>query len=184
MRPLTPNERKLLLWGGGAIAAVLLLTKTRAGSSIVNIAHSSDDDLDALASMLITETGFNRDRGEMAQIVFVALNRAKKWKVYPSDVVAPASTAPVQWNGGAAYARMFAAAPSQAKWQAARDFVAKVQNGTSGYSNAGKTAFIHPGGMPTPPCSDNRVSASTSSGTRCIPAWAVNGRVIGGAMFA
>jgi hypothetical protein len=52
------------------------------------------------------------------------------------------------------------------------------------YSNLGMTKFVHPGGMPTPPCSSGRVSMSTSEGRRCVPEWIRGGKRVGGALFA
>lgn len=45
--------------------------------------------------------------------------------------------------------------------------------------------FVHPSGMPKPPCGKNRIASSTFAGERCLPAWALqNSKVVGGALFA
>ena len=140
---------------------------------------ATDSDLDALTKMLIAETGFERGEQEMAQNVFVALNRAKKYKTTPAAIVSPPGK-PV-WNTGSLYKQRFEAARKNPRWAAAQAFIVKVLAGA--YSNLGATKFIHPGAMPVPPCADNRTASQTIAGTRCIPEWSVGSRVIGGAMF-
>jgi len=171
-------RRTWLLVSGGTLAALgLAYLATRSTKS------QRDRDLDALASMLISETGFAHSKQEMAQIVFVALNRAAMHKVSPEAIVTPPGK-PEEWNRGALYRALFTRAPRHVHWQHAREFAAEVVSGTSGYQNAHALAFVHPGGMPIPPCSSNRVATDTIAGERCLPQWAVNGRVIGKGMFA
>lgn len=167
------STQKLLLGGAAAVIVTILFRRAT---------HSPEDDTDALTRMLITETDFSRQTIEMAQIVYVALNRARKWGVDASDVVSPSgSGVPVAWNRDSGYRTRFDNAKSNPRWVSARAFVKKVQAGA--YANYGMTAFVHPSGMPVPPCSKG-VSTSTVAGQRCLPTWAVNGRVVGGAMFA
>jgi len=167
------NSKQMLMAGGVAILVTLLFRRAT---------HSPEDDTDALTRMLITETDFARNTTEMAQIVYVAINRARKWGVDITDVVNPSgSGVPVAWNRGSAYRTRFDNAKNNPRWAAARVFVQKVQAGS--YANYGATSFVHPSGMPKPPCSSG-VATSTFAGDRCIPTWAVNGRVVGGAMFA
>ncbi len=160
-----------------AIGSLFLASKARAASP----AFQRERDLDALASMIIAETDFARDRNEMAQIMFVAINRAKKYGYTIEEVATPPGK-PV-WNGGVAYRERFDDAPSSSRWPAARVFAAQVLSGQL-FRNSGALAFVHPSGMPAPPCSSSRVATNTIAGTRCLPQWAVNGKVIGGAMFA
>ncbi len=171
--------------GGLAAAGVLLLT-TRAKAATGGFFQSGRDaDLDALASMLISETSFAHGKDEMAQILNVAINRSRAWGVPIPKVVAGPSPAPGRnaWNGSATYKALFARAPNHARWFQARAFAQEVLDGA--YPNIGAMAFIHPGGMPTPPCSgSNRVEAATIAGQRCIPPWSVGGRVVGKGMFA
>lgn len=173
--------------GGGLLALLVLSSRSKAAlAPSGGTFWSSEQDLDALASMLIVETGFVRDKNEMAQIVFVALNRSRNHGKPVRDIVAPWQRNPL-WNSGADYKRLFEAARNNARWDAARDFAQAVLTGA--YKNLGATAFVHPGRMPVPPCAACTpkrclVATSTSAGTKCIPDWAVNGRVIGGAMFA
>jgi hypothetical protein len=172
-------------WVIGGGAALLLLLATRGAKAALpgyDERDTEERDLDALADMLITETGFNRDRSEMAQIVFVAVNRARKYRKPIYSIVDPSGRAPA-WNAGAPYRQRFEAAQSNSRWGAARAFAQDVLSGA--YRNMGHSAFVHPGGMPTPPCSSTRVATNTGYyGIRCLPQWAVGGKVVGGAMFA
>lgn len=172
---MNQEQRKWLLAGGAAVLVMLLLRKAT---------HTPADDTDALTRMLYAETGFASSNAEMAQIVFVALNRAQKWGIDPSVVVDPSgSGAPIGWNNkGVIYRQRFAAAPSSPKWAQGRAFVETVQAGA--YTNLHKTSFVHPGGLSAPPCTGDRVAASTIAGMRCLPQWALGGQVVGTAMFA
>lgn len=167
---MTREEKRLwLIAGGASILAFLVIKRPTEG-----------DDTDALTRMLIAETGFASVTGEMAQIVYVALNRAKKWGVSPATVVTPPG-GPGVWNTGPVYSQRFYDASNNPKWAAAKAFVQLVQSGA--YANNGATSFVHPGGMPTPPCASGRVATSTIAGDRCLPTWAVGGKVVGKAMF-
>lgn len=180
--------RRLNPWavGGGLLALLVLASKSKAALAPSGTLWSSEEDLDALASMLVAETGFVRDRNEMAQILFVALNRSRNYGKPLRDIVAPWQRSPL-WNSGAEYKRLFEGAREKPQWDAARRFAQDVLAGE--YKNLGTTAFIHPGRMPVPPCApctEKRclVPTNTIAGERCIPKWAVGGRVVGGAMFA
>jgi hypothetical protein len=166
-------ENKKWLIGAGAVAFAFLFLRSSCSRP--------SSDLDALTQMLLTETDFAHSKEEMAQIVFVALNRAKRWGVTPTQVVYPPGS-PGVWNGASGYRDRFCRMPKHPRWEAARDFVQSVLNGA--YANRGWTSFLHPGGMSEPPCSSSRTAVSTISGTRCLPQWAVNGTVVGQAMFA
>ena len=164
---------------GGAGAAAILLSSNRAQrSGPIETANSRD--LDALADMLITETSFNRAPAEMAQIVWVAVNRATKHGNTIPQVVFPPGRP--TWNTGALYKKRYLNARNSQSWRAARAFAAEVLQGRHG-ANRGFTKFVHPRGMPTPPCASNRVAMSTTSGTRCMPTWMARGKNVSGAMF-
>jgi len=170
--------------GGGLAILGLLVLASRSKATLAppgNVVWASEADLDALANMLIAETSFARNKNEMAQIVFVALNRSRDYGKAVQDIVSPAQRSPT-WNSGADYKRLFESARTNPRWNAARGFSENVLAGA--YQNLGATAFVHPAAMSTPPCSSNRVATSTFAGTRCLPSWAVGGRVVGGAMFA
>jgi hypothetical protein len=181
------------LLGSAVVVGVLLLATTAKAATAPNFFRSSEeDDLDALASMLIAETSFAHGKPEMAQIVFIAVNRARRWGVSIPSVVAGPQPSGCRvtcngWNNATNYKNRFAAAPRNSRWLEAREFAREVLAGS--YANLGHMKFIHPGGMPTPPCSPTasgaqRVQASTIAGERCIPTWAVGGRVVGKGMFA
>jgi hypothetical protein len=168
--------------GGGAAVLLLLFSKKAEAALPVDDRDEPGRDLDALADMLITETGFNRDKNEMAQIVWVAANRSRKYRKPIYNIVDPGGRFPA-WNAGPVYRQRFEAAQANSRWDAARAFAKSVLSGA--YRNLGHSAFVHPGGMPTPPCSSNRVATSTGYyGMRCLPQWAVGGQVVGGALFA
>ena len=113
--------------GGSLVLGMLALSARGAKARPISRSRRSAD-LDALANMLITETSFTRNRDEMAQIVYVAINRAKKWGAPISRVVAPGkpSGVPVPWNASSAYQRLFNGASGRSRWEAAREFVASV----------------------------------------------------------
>lgn len=168
----------VLPWLVGGIATLLVLG---GGGRRDGGRRGTRNDLDALASMLIAETGFARSQAEMAQIVWVAVNRARKYGKPIYEIVSPAGRRPA-WNTGALYKKRFDAASANPRWDAARSFASKVIGGA--YRNIGATTFVHPRAMPTPPCAPNRTAMSTSAGTRCLPDWIADGRQVGGALFA
>jgi len=165
------QKTQRLLIGAGVLVGALLLTRRPK--------NDPDSVLDALTNMLLAETDFARDKQEMAQILFVALNRAKQHSSSVVDIVTPPGKP--TWNSGATYRERFNSAEQSSRWAAARVFVQQVLTGA--YGNQGYTSFLHPSGMPTPPCSGALVSSQTAAGARCLPSWAIGGRVVGGAMF-
>lgn len=164
------------------MGAYLLIPRSRAQALSTIHRSTAEQDIDALTRMLIAETGFTRSRSEMAQIVFVAVNRARRYGLSASQVVDPRRSAFPTWNTGSAYRRRFDDADNNSRWGSARSFVQQVLAGA--YSNLGMTKFIHPAAMPTPPCSSTRVAMSTTAGTRCVPEWIRGGKTVGGALFA
>jgi hypothetical protein len=153
------------------VLAVLLLAR-RSGPD-------PDADLDALTRMLLTETDFAHPQEEMAQLVFVALNRMRRHNSNAFDVV----TSPTWCHTSKCRAR-FGNMDRNPRWADARLFVQKVIAGS--YVNRGYIAFVHPRDMgSTTPCSrPELVWTQTFAGMRCIPSWAVGGDVIGQGMFA
>lgn len=174
------NNRWLLV-GAGAFAGLLLLSSSKTVSTGGEI-DASEADLDNLARMIIAETSFSRDKMEMAQIVWVAINRARGRGKTLSQVVIPPGD-PV-WNTGSVYASRFNSAASSPRFLEARAFVSQVLAGEWPNLIGGRRMFVHPSGMPTPPCAANRKESSTSSGQRCLPEWVLNGKQVGGALFA
>jgi hypothetical protein len=182
------------LIGGGAIAVLLLATQRASAAVMPTPGRSRDRDLDALADLLITETSFRLPKDEMAQIVWIAVNRSKRQNRPIWAVVAPGfaplgscprtkTTRCLAWNPkGVIYRKRFENARSNPNWVAARTFAASVLAGS--YRNRGFTAFVHPRAMPKPPCASNRVATSTRYGTRCLPTWIARGTDVGTARFA
>lgn len=189
------------LVGGGALTLLLLSTRKVSAASM-SPDGDPERDLDALADMLITETGFSADKAEMAAIVNIAVNRARSQKKPIWYVVQP-GTRPVgscpgmsgarclMWNNGDVYETRFNNARKNAKWGPARVFAATVLAGN--YVNTGATSFVHPGHDNFDmPCKDNEpvrkglwAPANVPGyGTRCIPKWAAGGKVIGKGLFA
>ncbi len=175
-------QRKHRWLVGGVIGAGLLLISSRKTSSTGTEISASSADIDNVARMLIAETSFARDKNEMAQIVWVAINRARGRGKTLSQVTVPPGD-PV-WNGSSLYRERFNMAKANPKFAAAREFVGAVLDGVWPEVIGGRRMFVHPSGMPTPPCASNRSPAATNAGTRCLPTWALNGKVVGGAIFA
>jgi len=167
----------MLALGGGALVLLLASRTTRAPGEL------SEEDLDALARMLITETSFALSAPEMAQIVWVAVNRSRKSGLSLRDTVYPPGRKPV-WNRGPVYASRYQNAGTSSRYPAARTFVQQVLAGAI-VPNRGYTTFSHPRGLPTPPCNAPKVAGSTASwGVRCMPPSLVGGDTVGTAMFA
>ncbi len=165
---------------GGALALAALVVTSRVKAPSTGSAPPRRD-IDALTKMLIAETSFTRNKNEMAQIVFVAVNRSRKRGIPLLTVVTPPGRP--TWNTGAPYRRRFENARSNPRWSSARAFVQQVLAGA--YRNRGATSFVHPSGMPKPPCSANRRLVQTRDhGARCLPEWIVGAPTVGGAMFA
>lgn len=171
-----------LVTGGVVVGALLLFSGGKASARATG-APGKEDDMDALADMLITETGFKHAKPEMAQIVWIAANRARKQNKPLWFVVQPGAGPRPVWNNGPLYRQRFENARNNSKWVEARAFAQSVIGGA--YPNLGKTAFIHPQPMPTPPCATNRVLAQTEWGQRCVPPWVLaDTQKIGSAWFA
>lgn len=162
-----------------AVGGVYLLTSARGSKS-----PQRADDLEALTRMLIAETSFTMPQSEMAGIVQVALNRARKWNVPASWVVEPSGIpGRVAWNTGSAYRKRFDDAVQSPRWESAKAFVQRVAAGQ--FKNSGYTGFVHPERMPAPPCSNaNHTVVDTFAGKRCIPVWAQAGTTVGKTLFA
>jgi hypothetical protein len=168
------RSTKLALGGAGAIGLLLLVTRSKTSTGIAGDLRVNASDIDALARMLVVEHVSGAPE-EKAQIVQVALNRARKLGVSPESVVEPGTRKArvgVQggtWNGSDNYRNKYARASSDSRFEGAKAFVREVLAGR--YENRSFTAFIHPSGMPEPPCAFNRVSVDTFVGRRCMPEW-------------
>lgn len=168
---------------GGAVAAGVLLFGTKAKAALAPTPYmpgaSNAADVEALARMLIVETGLNMSTEEMAQIAFVAINRAQRYKRSIPEVVIPPGRP--NWNGSSTYARLFAAADSKSVWEKAKAFARRVLAGE--FQNKGYRNFVHPEHMAGPPCFGRPVVASTKYGLRCVPPEVAQGTQINRTLF-
>lgn len=137
--------------------------------------------------MLVVEHSGGSD-AEKAQIVWVALNRAKAADAPVERAVAPGARKAIRgvqsgtWNGSPAYAEKYAKASSSPSYLGALQFVGRVVQGA--FSDEGYNAFIHPVGMPKPPCAEGRYELNTFQGPRCVPQWGLTPRArVGEAYF-
>lgn len=166
----------------------------------------NDDDLDALARMILTETDFSRNCDEMANIIYVAVNRAKNTGNTLYDVVTPPGRP--NWNGSQAYRNRYYKDWPPKKFQATRNFVEAVLSGQPAVTPTGpcepkvfqnligtRAFFLHPTGMPVcenvgQECGTNKVCTETFAGPRCLPYWNVEETsaqgviTVGGARFS
>lgn len=170
-------------WIAAGGSLLFMASSLRSDSDTTGI---GDSEIDALAKMLIVEH-FGGSDAERAQIVWVAINRAKTWGVSPAAVVEPGTRTPVKgftagtWNGDEKYRAAYEKAGSNKNIRKAREFVKRVLSGE--FPNRGFTKFIHPAGMPSTPCAANRVLTDTFTGPRCMPQWAKNPTRVGAAYF-
>ena len=171
-----------LLLGGAVVVGILLLTKG-AKAALAPTPYMPGDsnaaDVEALARMLIVETGLNMSTEEMAQIAFVAINRARRYNTSIPEVVIPPGRP--NWNGSSTYARLFEAADSKPVWEKAKAFARRVLAGE--FQNKGYRNFVHPEHMAGPPCFGRPVVASTKYGLRCVPPEVAQGTQISKTLF-
>ena len=110
---------------------------------------------DALANMLVAETSFSAAPNEMAQIVFIAVNRANRWgvPVYQSRCRSATESGdqPLE-RQRALQARSTTALGARTKPVGSRPEPSSKRFWDGSYRNLGFTGFVHPGGMPVPPC--------------------------------
>lgn len=170
------------LLGGAVVVGVLLLTKS-ARAALAPTPYipgaSTASDVEALARMLIVETGLNMSQEEMAQIAFVAINRARRNNRSIPEVVTPPGRP--NWNSSSTYARLFKAADSTPVWTKAKVFARRVLNGE--FPNKGYRNFVHPEHMSGPPCFGRPVLTNTKYGWRCVPPEVAQGTQIDKTLF-
>lgn len=168
-----------------------------------------EDDVDAVTRGLLVETSFARNRNEMAQIIWVMVNRAKKHGNSLKTVITPPGRP--NWNRADNYRDWFYAGPArygQDRFDRAKVFVREVLAGDFPNTIGGRVQFLHPSGMPrcggdcppgkawssrTQKCytcanSKGRACVQTAAGNRCLPKWSqeqhANVKIVGGARFS
>lgn len=147
----------------------------------------TEKDVEAAARGLVVETAFRANYNEMAGIVWIMINRAKRWNMSIEAVIHPDTGGGKNWYGGLSpnNRKRWAAASNRQDFEYIKDFVRKILNGASFENPIGNRAhFLHPGGMPKcsgepgSPCGSrgHRVCVDTGTwGKRCLPKWNIEG---------
>lgn len=148
----------------------------------------TDKDVDAIARGLIVETGFRANYREISGIIWIMINRSKRWNMPLYKVIDPDTGGGKNWYGKLSDSnrkRWNRAHIDHPNFEYIKGFVKKVLDGVSFKNEIGNKAhFLHPGGMPK--CSENagspcgksgrRVCVDTGKwGKRCLPKWNIDG---------
>jgi hypothetical protein len=184
------NRNIVIPLGVGLTAFFLFKALTPERRVIVADIPFTDADVEAVARMLLAETDFARDCDEMAQIIWVAINRAKNSGNTLSEVVNPPGRP--NWNGHSSYRDRFYKDWGAQRFEATKAFVEAVLTGNPAVTSRGpcepkvfsnmigtRAFFLHPTGMPTcdnvgGECGNSRVCTQTFAGPRCLPIWNVD----------
>ena len=147
----------------------------------------TDRDVEAAARGLVVETGFRANYREMAGIVWVMINRSKKWDMPIYKVIDPDTGGGKNWYGGLSQSnrRRWKNAHKRSDFEYIKRFVKTIFDGVSFQNEIGDRAhFLHPGGMPRvsgepgSACGsrNHRVVVDTGRwGKRCLPKWNIDG---------
>jgi hypothetical protein len=201
---------KLAMAAGLGIGGILLYRSLKSSSSGgAGILPHNEADVDAVTRGLLVETSFNRDPDEMAQIIWVMANRAKKHGNSLAQVITPPGRP--NWNKADDFREWFHAGPrryGKAKFDRAKVFVREVLSGKFPNRIGNRVQFLHPSGMPRcggdcPPgkawsrrskkcytCANTRGRGcvQTGAGNRCLPKWSrdeyANIKTVGGGRFS
>jgi hypothetical protein len=147
----------------------------------------TEKDLDAMARGIIVETGFRASYREMAGIIWIMINRSKKWNMPLYKVIDPDTGGGKNWYGKLSDSnrKRWKAAHEHSNFDYIKSFVKKILDGVSFQNEIGDNAhFLHPRGMPE--CSgepgsacgskNHRVCVDTGKwGKRCLPKWNIDG---------
>jgi len=160
-----------LLWVLGLIA----LASSRALAAAKRAAVGPDR-ADALARMLVAETGGRGDRAELAAIAQVAVNRARHDGIDVVAVVSPPGRwSRGVWNTSDRWARDFRGAERWAGFGRARAIAIEVLSGSSESKIGGRVQFVHAANFDrcadSATCRNGWVCMPTPSGPRCVPRW-------------
>ncbi len=134
-----------------------------------------ESEADALARLIICETGGRRSAREIAQIAHVAINRAREYQATVRDVAYNAIKTPKYarnrqvWNAGGRWGSMMANASSSARFPDMVAYALQILRGEIPSEIGERTQFIHP-------------HTQIAKG-RAIPEWAVSKSQGGSARF-
>tara|TARA_Y100000114_G_scaffold14058_3_gene11396 strand:- start:1624 stop:2622 length:999 start_codon:yes stop_codon:yes gene_type:complete len=147
----------------------------------------TEKDVDAISRCVFVETGFRSNYREIAGIIWVVINRSKRWDMPLWKVVDPKTGGGKNWYGKLS-------SSNKIRWKEAhkrhpnfdyiKGFVRKILDGVSFKNEIGNKAhFLHPGGMPR--CTESPGSPSASGKSRCVhtgtwgkrwlPKWNIDG---------
>ena len=143
-------------------------------------------DVDAIARGLVVETGFRSSYREMANIIWIMINRSRRWNMPLYKVIDPDTGGGKNWYGRLSETnrkRWANAHVNKGRFEYIKQFIRQVLDGVSFKNEIGNKAhFLHPGGMPKcdgepgSPCGKGRVCVDTGKwGKRCLPKWNIDG---------
>ena len=147
----------------------------------------TEKDVEAIARGLVVETAFRSNYREMTNIIWIMINRSKRWNMPLYKIIDPDTGGGKNWYGGLSETnrRRWKNAHRRKDFEYIKQFVRKVLDGTSFKNEIGnKGHFLHPGGMPkcdgAPGSScgkrNKRVCVDTGKwGKRCLPKWNIDG---------
>jgi hypothetical protein len=150
-------------------------------------AEYTEKDVEAVARGLVVETSFRSNYREMANIIWIMVNRAKRWNMPLYKIIDPDTGGGKNWYGKLSESnrRRWKNAHRRKDFEYIKQFVRKVLDGISFKNEIGNKAhFLHPGGMPKcngePGSScgkgNKRVCVDTGKwGKRCLPKWNIDG---------
>jgi hypothetical protein len=145
----------------------------------------TERDVEAIARGLVVETSFRHNYREMASIIWVMINRSKKWNMPLYKVIDPDTGGGKNWYGRLSKSnrRRWSNASKRKDFGYIKRFVKQVLDGASFQNEIGNKAhFLHPGSMPKcteepgSPCRKTRICVDTGKyGKRCLPKWSIEG---------
>ena len=153
----------------------------------------TEKDVDAIARGLIVETGFRANYREINGIIWIMINRSKRWNMPLYKVIDPDTGGGKNWYGKLSDSnrkRWNRAHIDHPNFDYIKSFVRKVLDGVSFKNEIGNKAhFLHPSGMPRCSgsagstcgsrnhriCVDTGPASEGGHGKRCLPKWNVDG---------
>tara|TARA_Y100001958_G_C21230049_1_gene555711 strand:+ start:1406 stop:2380 length:975 start_codon:yes stop_codon:yes gene_type:complete len=153
----------------------------------------TEKDIDAISRCIFVETGFRSDYREIAGIIWVVINRSRKWNMPLWKVVDPKTGGGKNWYGKLSpnnKIRWDEAHKRHPNFNYIKSFVRNLLDGVSFENEIGNKAhFLHPGGMPRCSgsagstcgsrnhriCVDTGPASEGGHGKRCLPKWNIDG---------